>query len=149
MGRESGFIALAAGIAGGAEAIIVPEVEADLEDLPPPPGGSPAQDAPPDPLAEGAASAYDVGETVHQLTDLETKVTVLGHVQRGGAPSAVDRLLGSRMGAAAVELLRRDSSGLMTALRDGGIVAVPLAKSFISGRVFPKDLYELSQILAR
>ncbi len=151
MGRESGFIALAAGIAGGAEAIIVPEVEADLEKICRRllEGIARKKTHSLILVAEGAASAYDVGKTVHQLTDLETKVTVLGHVQRGGAPSAIDRLLGSRMGAAAVELLRCDSSGLMTALRDGGIVAVPLAKSFISGRVFPKDLYELSQILAR
>lgn len=151
MGRESGFIALAAGIAGGAEAIIVPEVEVDLEKLCRRllEGIARKKTHSLVLVAEGAASACDIGKFVHRKLGLETKVTVLGHVQRGGTPSAVDRLLGSRMGAAAVELLRRNSGGLMTALRDGAIVSVPLAKSFISGRIFPIDLYELSQVLAR
>jgi len=151
MGRESGFIALAAGIAGGAEAIIVPEIEPDLNQICRRllEGIARKKTHSLVLVAEGAASAYTIGETVRRKTGLETRVTVLGHVQRGGTPSAVDRLLGSRMGAEAVELLRRDSSGVMTALRDGEITAVPLMESFIGGRIFPNNLYELSLVLAR
>ncbi|MFY9411282.1 MAG: 6-phosphofructokinase [Dethiobacteria bacterium] len=151
MGRKSGFIALAAGIAGGAEAIIVPEIEPDLDQICRRllEGIDRKKTHSLILVAEGAASAYAIGETVHQKTGLETRVTVLGHVQRGGTPSAVDRLLGSRMGAAAVELLRRDSSGMMTALRDDEIAAVSLVESFTGEKVFPKNLYELSLVLAR
>ena len=119
MGRESGFIALAAGIAGGAEAIIVPEIKPDLDEICRRLLQGIARKKTHSLIiaAEGAASAYEVGKVVHERTGLETRVTVLGHIQRGGSPSAVDRLLGSRMGAVAVELLRRDCSGVMTAQR--------------------------------
>ncbi|NLA04442.1 MAG: 6-phosphofructokinase [Firmicutes bacterium] len=151
MGRESGYIALAAGIAGGAEAIIIPEIKPDLDQICRRllEGIARKKTHSLILVAEGAAGAYDIGQKVHQKTGLETRVVVLGHIQRGGTPSAVDRLLGSRMGAAAVTLLHRGYSGLMAAQRGTEIVAVPLARSFIGGRAFPEDLYELSLVLAR
>lgn len=150
MGRESGFIALAAGIAGGAEAIVIPEIKPDLEQLCRRllEGIARKKTHSLILVAEGAPGAYKIGEVVHERTGLETRVTVLGHIQRGGSPSAVDRLLGSRMGAAAVELLRQDCSGVMTALRDGEIVPVPLLSALTGKKVLSKDLYEMSLILA-
>ncbi|HOL15707.1 MAG TPA: 6-phosphofructokinase [Bacillota bacterium] len=150
MGRESGFIALAAGIAGGAEAIIVPEIKPDLDEICRRLLQGIARKKTHSLIiaAEGAASAYEVGKVVHERTGLETRVTVLGHIQRGGSPSAVDRLLGSRMGAVAVELLRRDCSGVMTALKDGDIVPVPLLNAITGKRKLSRDLYEMSKVLA-
>ena len=150
MGRESGFIALAAGIAGGAEAVIIPEIETDLGQICRRllKGVARKKTHSLILVAEGAGSAYQIGELVHERTGLETRVTVLGHIQRGGSPSAADRLLGSRMGAAAVELLRRDCSGVMTALSNGQIVPVPLLSTFTGKKLLSKDLYELSLVLA-
>lgn len=150
MGRKSGFIALAAGIAGGAEAIVVPEIKPELDQLCRRllEGIARKKTHSLILVAEGAAGAYKIGEQVHEKTGLETKVAVLGHIQRGGSPSAMDRLLGSRMGAAAVELLQRSCSGVMTALRDNRIVPVPLLSTFTGKKILPKDLYELSLILA-
>lgn len=151
MGRESGFIALTAGIAGGAESVIIPEIETDIDELCRRliKGIARKKTHSLVLVAEGAASAYKIGEIVQEKTGLETKVTVLGHIQRGGSPSAVDRLLGSRMGAAAVELLRQDVSGVITALKDSKIVPVPLPAVFVNKKLLPKDLYELSLVLAR
>jgi 6-phosphofructokinase 1 len=150
MGRESGFIALAAGIAGGAEAIIVPEIKPDLEEICRRllKGIARKKTHSLVIVAEGAASAYDIGKVVQEKTKLETRVTVLGHIQRGGSPSAVDRLLGSRMGAAAVELLRQGQSGVMTALQGDAIVPVPLSVATSGRRELSRDLYEMSGILA-
>lgn len=150
MGRESGFITLAAGIAGGAEAVIIPEIEPDLEGLCRRllEGIARKKTHSLVLVAEGAAGAYRVSEFIQERTGLETWVTVLGHIQRGGSPSAVDRLLGSRMGAAAVDLLRQDCSGVMTALRGGEIVPVPLLSTLTGRRALPRDLYELSLVLA-
>ena len=151
MGRESGCIALTAGIAGGAEAIIIPEVKPNLDKICRRllEGIARKKTHSLVLVAEGAASAYDISREVHQRTSLETRVAILGHIQRGGAPSAMDRLLASRMGAAAVTMLRRGYSGLMTALRNNEIVPIPLAESFIGGGTFPENLYELSLVLAR
>ncbi len=150
MGRESGFIALAAGIAGGAEAIIVPEIKPDLEKICRRLREGIARRKTHSLIlvAEGAAGAYAVGEQVHRKTGLETRVTVLGHIQRGGTPSASDRLLASRMGAAAVELLRGGTGGQMLSLQGDRITAVPLAEA-AGRRAFPEELYTLSMILAR
>lgn len=151
MGRESGFIALTAGIAGGAEAIIVPEVKPDLEGICRRllEGIARKKTHSLILVAEGAASAYSIGEEVHRKTGLETRVTVLGHIQRGGTPTAADRLLASRMGAAAVELLRGGSGGLMLSLQGDRITAVPLQTGIAGRRAFPEELYKLSLILAR
>ncbi|NLA26684.1 MAG: 6-phosphofructokinase [Firmicutes bacterium] len=150
MGRESGFIALAAGIAGGAEAIVIPEIETDLHQICSRllEGIARRKTHSLVLVAEGAASAYKVGKIVQERTGLETRVTVLGHIQRGGIPSATDRLLGSRMGAAAVELLRQDVTGVFTAIKGGEIVPVPLTAAFARKKDLPKYLYELSLILA-
>jgi 6-phosphofructokinase 1 len=133
MGRDCGYLALMAGIAGGAEAIAIPEVET-----------TPAV------VAAEVRAAYERGKA-HAIIvvsehatcnaplleryfaengkDLgfELRVTKLGHVQRGGAPGAFDRLLGTRLGAAAVQSLVAGKYGLLTGLVGGGVVSTPLA----------------------
>ncbi len=150
MGRSTGHIALAAGLAGGAESILVPEMEYDIDEvcsrlL----KGIERRKAHSIILvAEGAAGAFKVGEQIKAKTGLETRVTVLGHIQRGGTPSAVDRMLGSRMGSFAVDLLKNGESGLFTALKGEDIIKAPL-KSAFEKKPFSEDLYELALVLAR
>lgn len=108
MGRNCGDLSLYAGICGGAEAIIVPEVEAfDRDELCKTilEGKNKGKMHNLVILAEGIGGAFELAEYVENITGIETRATVLGHIQRGGSPSASDRVLASRMGAKAVEVL--------------------------------------------
>ncbi len=151
MGRDNGYLALAAGLAGGAESILVPEIEYNIDEIC-------------DRLirgikrkkahsiivvAEGAGDIYDINREICERLDTEVRVTVLGHIQRGGSPSAVDRLLGSRMGSMAVDLLAEGRSGLFIASRGQEVVTVPLTACFTETKPFPEDLYRLALTLAR
>ncbi len=151
MGRETGHLALTAGLAGGAESIIVPEIEYDLDEvcrriL----RGIKRRKAHSIILvAEGAADVYKLHSEIKQRIEAETRVTVLGHIQRGGSPSAVDRLLGSRMGAMAVDLLSDSKSGYFTAVSGRNIIPVPLTICITEQKEFPNELYKLALDLAR
>ncbi|HQD05831.1 MAG TPA: 6-phosphofructokinase [Bacillota bacterium] len=150
MGRCAGFIALASGLAGGAESILVPEMEFNLEDIcrrllaAKENGRSHSIIV----VAEGAASAMQMGEEIKKRTGLETRVTILGHLQRGGTPTAADRILATQMGAAAVDLLRRGENGVMVGYVKGRIEPVPLAEVFSGEKTFPAEAYELAHILS-
>ncbi len=151
MGRDYGYLALAAGLACGAESIIVPEIEYDLDEVS---GrllrGINRQKAHSIILvAEGAADVYEIKKEIRDRIDAEIRVTVLGHIQRGGSPSAVDRLLGSRMGAAAVDLLQEGKSALFTAIREEKIMALPVKDCFDAASPFPEDLYHLAHDLSQ
>jgi 6-phosphofructokinase 1 len=154
MGRDCGYIALMAGIAGGAEVIALPEQEI-----------TPAH------VAERLRAAYQRGKThalvviaegarcgVHELMQyyeregdsigFELRVTRLGHVVRGGTPGAADRVLATRLGDAAVECLSRGESGVLVGLLHGEIAATPLAE--VAGRTRPAnaELLELARVMA-
>ncbi|MEO0321764.1 MAG: ATP-dependent 6-phosphofructokinase [Myxococcota bacterium] len=150
MGRNAGFIALHAGMAGGADAILLPEIPYALEPLAEmivrrrakganysilvvaegakPVGGSESVVS----HAAGAmprlmGAAHRVAEGLEQLVDADMRVTVLGHTQRGGSPSQYDRVLGSRFGERAAELVAEGRFGEMAALRQGQVIGVPIA----------------------
>ena len=148
MGRNCGYLALAAGIAGGAEVISIPEIETGPEEV-----------------VEALRDAYARGKThalaviaegaAHDANALaaycqrheesigfKPRVTILGHVQRGGTPGAFDRILGSRLGVAAVGRLAAGESGVVVGLKDGNIVAVPHRD--VAGKVkeLPEELGE-------
>ena len=154
MGRNCGYIALMAGIAGGAEVIALPEQEMQ-----------PAE------VAERLRAAYQRGKThalaviaegakcgVHELMQyygahrrsigFDLRVTRLGHVVRGGIPSAADRVLATRLGAAAVDALAAGKHGVLVGIIRGEAVATPLAE--ITGRTRPADasLLELARVMA-
>lgn len=153
MGRDCGYLALMSGIAGGAEVVIIPEVETDPEHVLREVretyrrGKSHALVV----AAEGAR--YNAGglaryvEEHHADLGFEFRTTILGHVQRGGAPGAFDRLLGTRMGAAATEQLALGGHGVLVGLRGREITATPLAE--VAGRTKPLDigLLELARAL--
>jgi 6-phosphofructokinase 1 len=155
MGRDCGYLALMAAIAGGAEAVVIPEVEAD-----------------PEALAQEMHGAYERGKThalvvvsegaAYNATRLaayfrenerrlgfELRVTILGHVQRGGSPGASDRLLATRLGSGAVEALGRREHNVLVGWIRGEVATTPLAE--VAGRAKPLDprLLELAGVLAR
>lgn len=155
MGRDCGYLALMTGIAGGAEVIVIPEAETD-----------------PDSVTAELRSAYERGkghaivvvaegarynaEAMAQhflehkdLLGFDLRVTKLGHVQRGGSPGSFDRLLGTRLGAAATEHLAREEYGLLVGLKRGEIGATPLSEVISQRKTLDLSLLELAEILAK
>jgi 6-phosphofructokinase 1 len=149
MGRNSGYLASMTAIATGAEYAIVPEVECDISDLCNQlrhrweEGRSNAIII----LAEGAGQAQNIADTIKDAIGFETRVTVLGHYQRGGAPSVFDRLLGSRLGNAAVELLLAGERGKMVGLCCNEILPTPLETVVVSEKKQHEELLAMSLIL--
>ncbi len=157
MGRHAGWIATAAGMAGGAEAILVPEVEVDYEDLarrirarhehghdysvvvvaegtPGPSGDVSSTGEDPYGFTRIGGVCQSVAGEIERLTEYEARPTILGYLQRGGSPTAFDRILGTRFGVAAAELALKGESGVMVALRGEEIVAVDLKEAVAEPR---------------
>lgn len=150
MGRNSGYVALASGIAVGAEAIIVPELPVDYESI----ADKILKERKRGKInciivvAEGASSAYTVARHVEHRIGYETRITILGHIQRGGSPTAFDRVLASRMGYASIKVLEKEEGGLMMALKGGKIAAVPLEEVLSNKRTLDVELVEMAKILS-
>lgn len=121
MGRDAGDIALYAGLAGGAESILVPERPEDLSSIVERINSGVARGKKHSivVVAEGAGSAEEVGKLIAEKTNSETRVTILGHIQRGGSPTAADRVLASRMGAYAIDILLEGKAGRVVGIRAG------------------------------
>lgn len=151
MGRHCGDLALYSGLAGGAESIIAPEHEFSIEDIiaKMEHGRKRGKLHHLITLAEGVGDPYSIAKELEEKTGIETKVTVLGHVQRGGSPSAVDRLLGSTMGARAVDLLLEEKTDLAIGFVDGSLIEVPIDEAVTSKRDFDENLYTLANNLSR
>jgi len=169
MGRTKGWIATYAGIAGGADAILIPEVPYDLnevadvirsrhrhghsysvvvvaEGIEPPPEAI-QQDAEIDAFGfkRLGGVAYQIAPVLENLTGFETRVTVLGHLQRGGTPTAFDRVLGTRMGVAAADLAVAGTHGVMVAARGANIVPIPLDEACADIRGVDEATYDVAQ----
>ncbi|OEH84470.1 6-phosphofructokinase [Desulfuribacillus stibiiarsenatis] len=150
MGRSAGDIAVRAGLAGGAESIIIPERDFDYDDITDRlmKGHNRGKKHSIIIVAEGIGSGEAIAERIKQSTGLDTRVTVLGHVQRGGSPTAYDRWLASLMGGKAVDLLLNNQSGLMVSIVNQNIVGVPFEQAFSEKPKIDLDAYELSKILS-
>jgi len=152
MGRDCGYLALMSAIAGGAEAAVVPEFEPRPEALllflkkAYEQGKSHFIVV----VAEGAPlSAEELHEYVNDAQGTyDSRLTTVGHIQRGGNPTASDRILGSRLGTAAVDALAEDAHGTMVGVRGGRIERVPLAEVIGKERPLDPDLYRMAEILA-
>ncbi|HAV78263.1 MAG TPA: 6-phosphofructokinase [Anaerolineae bacterium] len=153
MGRNSGYLAVMAGIVCGAELVLIPEVPSTVDEI-----------------ARSVEDAYMRGKT-HAIiivaegsnirtTDLariidemdvgfKTRVTILGHIQRGGRPTAFDRLLAARMGTRAVELLFEGKTDVMVGLKSMGVEEVPLEEVTSHARELTMSYYEMAKMLAR
>jgi len=166
MGRTKGWIATYAGIAGGADAIIIPEHEYNIDEIvdtlrrrhrkgikysivvvaegvAPPPGFEPlVQKKDAFGFDRLGGVGYLIAAAIEAGTGFESRVSILGHVQRGGTPSAFDRVLATRLGVGAADFAVEGQSGVMAALRSESIVAVPLSEAVDSIRGVPDQLYE-------
>jgi 6-phosphofructokinase len=174
MGRDAGWVALMGGVAGGADLIIIPEFEVPLSDvvghlyrrrgegklfsiivvaegahipeLERELGGEAEKDA----FGHIRLAKRGIGDLlagrVESETGFETRVTVLGHLQRGGSPSPVDRIWATRLGVAAVELIVGGRSGVIPIRRNGDVEVVPLTEVIKETRRVPKELYDLSKV---
>ena len=172
MGRTAGWIALHSGIAGGADVILIPEIPFDIEEVcrlirrrhergryfsivvaaegaTPKEGtmtvGRGAVDEFGHPRLGGIGYALE-GE-IEQRTGFETRATVLGHVQRGGSPTAFDRVLATRLGLAAIDAAHQGAWGMMPALRSTEIELVPIAEAVAQVRRVPVEEYERFGVL--
>lgn len=151
MGRKSGAIALAAGLAGGAESILIPEIPLDITSIVEniQRGRARGKRHSIIILAEGVANGMDITKQIGELTGLESRLSILGYIQRGGTPTAADRILASRMGAFAVELLQNGEKNKMVASRADEMIAVDMAEALGQTRIINRKDYELAQILSR
>ena len=152
MGRNRGFIALAVGIAGGAENILIPETETKIDQL--------CLDIKRSfkrgkkssivIVAEGddAGGVFQVAQQVWERLRLEYRICVLGHIQRGGSPTARDRILASKLGAAAIDALADGKSGYMVGELKGEIVLTPLRETWEKSKELDNNLLQLVKILA-
>lgn len=171
MGRCAGWIAVYAGIAGGADAILIPEIPIDIDNVcsilnkRQERGKSFSIVV----VAEGAkfkksdvitqeekldafghvrlgGMGHILGEKIEELTGFETRVTVLGHIQRGGTPTAFDRVLGTRVGIKAVEMAMEGKFGMMASLRGNSIIEVLLTEAVGKLKTVDMDLYKIAEI---
>lgn len=152
MGRDAGFIAIAAGIGGGAEEILIPERHTDLDQI--------ARQIKGDEkkgkqsliivAAEGndAGGGQQIASKLKELAGIDSHVTVLGHVQRGGSPTAADRLLATKLGAFAVESLMAGKTMVMAGEKAGELVLVPLADAIANKKPVDDYLLKTLRILA-
>lgn len=152
MGRNSGFIASHVGLAGGAEEIFTPDVPVTVDKAVEKIKAAVSRGKKSSILiaAEGQkpGRAYDLAEQLRKKAGLDAKVCILGHTQRGGAPTAIDRILASRLGSAAVDCLLAGQSGIMIGTNGPQLQTLPLETAVNNEKHTPKDFLELAQILA-
>ena len=154
MGRDSGCIALRSAIASGAEAVLLPEKETSLKELITKlkSGASTKKSSSIVIVSEGNkyGGAYDIAKSVkRKFTHYDTKVTILGHLQRGGSPSGFDRILASRLGYAAVKEMINGETMKMVGLRGNDIKLTSLEEA-LQGHNYKleADLLEMTQVLS-
>lgn len=150
MGRHCGDIALYSGLAGGAESIIVPEEGFNIEDVCKRliQGKNRGKLHSIILLAEGVGNAYELSKEIQNYTGIETRVTILGHLQRGGSPTAFDRILASKMGAKAVELLLEGKTARTLGVKGNKIFDMDIDEALSMEKNFDKETYELTKILS-
>ncbi|MFD1038105.1 6-phosphofructokinase [Virgibacillus byunsanensis] len=150
MGRDAGDLALWAGLADGAESILIPEKKDDFQEVVErlQRGHDRGKKHSIIILAEGVGSGVTYGEKIQKATNLETRVTVLGYIQRGGSPTASDRVLASRLGAKAVDLLLEGRAGKMVGIKNNKIVDKNIMDVLIEAHTINEDMYKLSKELS-
>ncbi|HVK61810.1 MAG TPA: 6-phosphofructokinase [Bdellovibrionales bacterium] len=152
MGRDSGFIAIDVGIAGGAEEVFVPEnpstVDQAIERIKR--GMARGKKSSILVAAEGhkPGRAYDLAEAIRKKAGFDAKVCILGHIQRGGSPTAADRILASRLGSAAIEALKKGDCDAMVGIQQGSMVVVPFDNVIGMKKKVPQELVNLVRSLS-
>ncbi|HZH98340.1 MAG TPA: 6-phosphofructokinase [Fimbriimonadaceae bacterium] len=151
MGRRNGFIALEAGLAGGAEAVLIPEVPYSLLEICDElrSAASKGKRSSIIVVAEGAAKAADIKEFIQRNTGFEARYLVLGHMQRGGSPTAFDRVLALRLGALAANRLISGLHGEMAGVDGGKLVTHPLSYVLSTERMIDPEKLLLAGVMAQ
>jgi 6-phosphofructokinase 1 len=152
MGKEAGFVALRSGIACGAEGILIPEISGQLDKLRKYLGErAKMRKSSIILVAEGEddGGAIAIAKIIKgEFPDLDIRTTILGHIQRGGSPSAFDRVTATRMGVAAIEALLEDQKSIMVGIVNNEMVYVPLNKTVKLHKDVNHDLLKISDMLA-
>jgi 6-phosphofructokinase 1 len=152
MGRNCGYLAVMAGVIGGAEVVLIPEEEVSIQQVAAAVESAHKRGKTHSILivAEGASvKAQDLANALEALkVGFSTRVTILGHIQRGGRPSAFDRLIASRMGVKAVDALLAGQTDIMLGLQGREVLPVPLEKVVTMQREANLDYFEMSKMLA-
>ena len=149
MGRESGYIALQVALAGGCEDVIIPELKFNLENICHSivEGNLRGKISWIIVVAEGAGSATEIAEKIAGMTSLETRAVALGHIQRGGRPTAFSRRLASTLGEAAVACLLKGERDKVVGMKDGKIITIDLEFAVTKKDLKIDSLYNLIKIL--
>ncbi|MEW9669338.1 6-phosphofructokinase [Ammoniphilus sp. 3BR4] len=150
MGRDAGDIALWAGLCAGAESIIIPEENHDINDTIGRLERSNKRGKRHSIIvvAEGVCRGQDIADIIMEKTGLETRVTVLGHLQRGGSPSAYDRMMASQMGAKAVDLLLEGEIGVMVGFKRGQLIHTPFQEAAKDKHTIDMSVHHLAKSLS-
>lgn len=150
MGRDAGDLALWAGLAGGAETILIPEETFDLDDMIDrlEKGRKRGKKHSIIIVAEGVMNGNELATLIEERANIETRVSVLGHIQRGGSPTARDRVLGSLFGARAVEVLLEGTGGRAIGMKNHQVVDYDMTKAFTEKHDADMSLYTLSKELS-
>lgn len=153
MGRHSGFIAMYSGLAGGAEEILTPEAPTQIEDLVA--SLRAGRDRGKTSMIVIVAEGDDAGDTLtiaKRVSDLSefkhSRVSILGHLQRGGTPTAFDRVLAARMGVAAVEALMEGASGVMIGIENNQMVQRPFQDAWNTRNLYDPELFRVNRLLS-
>lgn len=155
MGRDCGYLALAAAVAGGAESVIIPEADIDPETLAAELRGAYQRGKPHALVVVAEGAKFNAERLIRHFAEhrqrlgFELRATILGHVQRGGTPGAFDRLLATRFGAAAVQRLAAGEHGVLVGLNRGEITSTPLADVVANRKPLDLGLLELARVLSR
>ncbi|MDX5475551.1 MAG: 6-phosphofructokinase [Bacillaceae bacterium] len=150
MGRHAGDLALWAGLAGGAETILIPEAKDDMDEVIArlKRGAERGKKHSIIVVAEGVGSGVEYGKKIEESTKFETRISVLGHIQRGGSPTAFDRVLASRLGAYAVELLLDGQGGRCVGIQNNELVNHDIIEALSQEHTIEKKMYSLSKELS-
>ncbi len=151
MGRKAGYIALNVAISGGAEAVVLPEKEFDIDkDIIKPiiEGRNRGKKHYLVVIAEGVGGAVEVAKYIEEKTDIKSRATILGHIQRGGSPTVYDRVMASRMGAHAVKLLKDGYQNRVVSFINGRITDFDIGEALAMKKSIDEDMIELNKILA-
>lgn len=150
MGRKCGDIALYCGLAGGAESIVVPEMPYDVDEICRKiiRGKNRGKLHSLILLAEGAGSAVEMAKAIEEKTSVETRATILGHIQRGGSPTAADRILASQLGSRAVDMLLQGKASRAVGIKCNKMIDVDMKEALQMEKKLDMDTYELAGILS-
>jgi 6-phosphofructokinase 1 len=150
MGRGRGDIALYTGVAGGAEHIVIPEISLNINEICKRliQGRDRGKSSHIIMLAEGMTDVKELCAQIEEKTGIETRATVLGHIQRGGNPTVADRILASKMGYHAVNSLKEGRVNRLVSIRNNKITDCDIEEGMAMQKGFDTDLYEMSKILS-